>query len=168
MDVRDIQHIAGIHQLSPIASDNRLNSTIEAGISRQYLVVLDSWADNCWEVIVLDAEFPEGLALKSKLQAVGAQVFVGPNAVAEESTPLIVLHASNRNKPAVQFRLQTARDLFPDALICFVTGSRTETVMTSDFNDARLALSAAGVGFVCDESGTWSTPVPARRKKFAE
>jgi hypothetical protein len=154
--------------LSQTASASRLHSTFKPGLLRQTFDVTDVWFDNGWDVVLLDAEFPEGLALKSKLQAAGLQVFIGPDGNAGEILPLIVLHATNRGKAAVQSRLEAARDLFPDALVCFVTGGMAQTVTSSNFNDARLALSAAGVGFVCDEPGTWSAPVPARHKKLAE
>lgn len=153
----------------PASSVNQLHLKTESGLSRQIENFWADWAADGCEVILLDAECPEGLALKSRLQSFGLQVLIGPYAHAEEALPLIVLHALNRRKPEMQFRLRAARELFPDALVCFVTGSMAQTFTSSNFNDARLALSAAGVGFVCDETGTGlARPDPSRGKKFLQ
>jgi hypothetical protein len=111
----------------------------------------DTWIDDDCAVILLDAEYPEGLTLTSVLQAVGVQVFIGPHTAEAGSAPLLLVHAWNRAKPDVAFRMDMARHLFPGALVCFVTGKLGTAAATQIYEDARSALVAAGIGFVCGE-----------------
>lgn len=111
----------------------------------------DDWMTGDWVVMLLDAGYPDGVTLKSVLQAMGAQVLIGPHTAEANQSPLIVVHAWNRDKPEVSFRIKMARSLFPDALVCFVTGKIKPQFSAAIYDDARCALVAAGVWFVCNE-----------------
>jgi hypothetical protein len=107
------------------------------------------WVDEDYDVILLDADCPDGMALKSILQALGAQVHLGPHTVEKASEPLILVHAGNRHRPDIAFRLDLARHAFPNALVGFITGDVVPAQVLTARDDVRDILGAAGIGLVC-------------------
>lgn len=111
----------------------------------------EDWFNEDWAVILLDSEYPESQTLKSVLSAIGVQVFIGPHSVSAEVAPLILVHAWNRNDPDVAHRIEIARHTYPEAVVCYVTGRVGPARQHAVFDDARMALEAAGIGFICNE-----------------
>jgi hypothetical protein len=106
------------------------------------------WADEDYEVILLDGDRPDGMTLRSVLQAMGAQVHLGPHTAETDRTPLILVHARNRHQPEIATRLGIARHVFPTAPVGFVTGDIVPAFAATGHDDARRLLGAAGIGFV--------------------
>lgn len=108
----------------------------------------ESCIDENYSVILLDCDCPEGFALRSVLQAMGVQVFLGAHALPSDSEPLIILHARHRHRQEVSERLACARQFFPSSTVLFVTGDVVEPFSLTEFHDARLMLGAVGIAFV--------------------
>jgi hypothetical protein len=110
---------------------------------------LACWVDDEDAVILLDGECPEGLMLSATLRAMGMQVFLGPHIDEAIKSPLILMRACNRNKDEIVRRLQLARQIFPEAPVCFVTDHNGPITALPLYEDSRDVLRAAGIGFVC-------------------
>jgi len=108
----------------------------------------DIWAGVDYDVILLDCDSPEGFALRSVLQAMGVQVFIGAHSVPSDSNPLIMLHARHRHRKDVSERIACARQIFPSATVLFVTGDVVAPFSATEFDDARVILGAVGISFV--------------------
>jgi hypothetical protein len=107
-----------------------------------------SWTDDAYSVVLLDADFPDGMTLRSVLQALGVEVHSGPHCVDAQTSPLILLHTCNRQCPEVSIRLEVARRLLPESAIGFVTGDFLPEFDAIAFDDARRLLGSVGIGFV--------------------
>jgi hypothetical protein len=105
-----------------------------------------------YSVILLDADFPEGMALRSSLQAMGVQVHIGPHSIEGDGLPVIMLCASSRQRSDIKGRLKLAQVHFPEAAIAFVTGKASTSSFGSIYEDARRLLCAAGIGFASPSS----------------
>lgn len=108
----------------------------------------DPWTGVDYDVILLDCDCPEGFALRSVLQAMGVQVFLGAHSVPSDSSPLIMLHARHRHRKDVSERMACARQIFPSSTVLFVTGDVVAPFSTTEFDDARVILGAVGISFV--------------------
>jgi hypothetical protein len=106
------------------------------------------WIDEDCIAILLDADCPEGMELRSILQAVGVQVAMGPSFGLDDAMPLILVHAANRSRPEVKARMQLARDIYPDAPVVFVTRSDRRAPVQAALDEVRAILRARGIGFV--------------------
>ena len=109
----------------------------------------DALLDQDYSVILLDAEFPGGMFLRTTLQAMGVLVNIGSHDVEATSPPLILLNSPNRSRPEVKARINRARICFPQAPIAFVTGEFGCETDIALYDDARAILCAAGIAFVC-------------------
>jgi hypothetical protein len=88
-------------------------------------------------VILLDADMPLGMALRSKMQARGIIVHFGPDSLDASSSPIIVVNAKNRKAPQVELRMAAAKSCFRKAPVGYALSSKaipaSETVNDSLF-----------------------------------
>jgi hypothetical protein len=66
-------------------------------------------------VILLDADMPHGMTLRSQMQARGIIVHLGPDSLDASSSPIIVVNAENRKAPQVELRMAAAKSCFGTA-----------------------------------------------------
>jgi len=132
--------------------DSRLGGTMKrlpiSPLRQQYGAEAITVFHDEYLVILLDDDSSDGLMLRSQLQAVGAQVHSGPHAADPNSSALIVVQAKHRYRANIMARLKSARQVFPEAPVCFVTGHVLTPPLFQTYHDARAVLQAAGIPFV--------------------
>lgn len=112
----------------------------------------------CWHVennsvIMLPAETPEDLNIRSQLQALGLEAYQGGASLNNDPFPVIVVEAGSWRLPRIRKQVRAIRQVIPNAPVCVLTGmskSRkpTRCPAPTRFDDARAFLDAAGFSFI--------------------
>ncbi len=118
-------------------------------------------AQSCWDVesnsvILLPAEGSEDRHLRSQLQALGLETYLGGAGIETDTCPVIVIEAERWRCPETRRKVETLRRGIPDAPVCMLTGiSASAQAMqhssTQHFTDARALMQAAGFHFFQSE-----------------
>lgn len=86
-------------------------------------VLPDGWAMDVEAAILADPAHPQALEWRAALMAQGIEVFLGPDGVILDEAPIVVVPAESRHRPDVADRMDRTLATFPDARVCFVTGT---------------------------------------------
>jgi hypothetical protein len=118
------------------------------------------WQVENLEVIMPVFESAEAQELCGILQSIGLTVFNGTNGVGCDDlegsgyhqSKVVMFHASDWRTPAARKGSDAVREVFPEAIICVVTGvlplpDSTFYTRQPVFDDARALLQSAGIGF---------------------
>ncbi len=107
----------------------------------------DSDVENC--VVLIEDHSCKENSLKSLIMSLGLEVYLGLNGVSEDQNPIILIHSRLRPKAEIENHLFAAKNYFKQAPVCFITGVSDALCNQSNYNDARAALAAAGIMFIC-------------------
>lgn len=112
------------------------------------IAVEEKLIEDDYIVVLLDHNYPEGMSLRSSLQSMGVPVYIGFDIVASDSTPLIVLHAQNRNRTDVASRLEYSRRVYPEAEVIFIIGQLPHSLSPDGHKDPYAALGEVRIALV--------------------
>lgn len=120
--------------------------------ARFYQVAHDSWDVENKNVILLNADGVHERDLRSELQALGLEVFLGANSPEVGPSPVIVIEAEAWRCPRVRGQVEILRSVKPEAAVCVMTGRLAPDLHVNAstqpaFDDARTILQKAGFGF---------------------
>jgi len=117
---------------------------------------------SCDRVVLHGTVDVAGIDLASLFTGMGIEVFHGPQGLAANAHPLLVISTSGLQQAGSRHLLEISRRLHPLSAICVVTGGLTDCVaadvtLDAEFDDARAGLRAAGIGFISETGGSDAT-----------
>ncbi|THD82442.1 hypothetical protein E7811_15480 [Aliigemmobacter aestuarii] len=101
-------------------------------------VLPDGWEMDVEAAILVDPAHPQAMEWRAALMAQGIEVFLGPDDLTLDEAPLVVVPAESRHRPDVAGRMDRTLAAFPDARVCFVTGTAASDVFAACPDAARL------------------------------